>query len=163
MYSNEESKILTERLLTKLKNYESDYRVASRHRNAAALVDFTRNLLSIVGGNKGLQYGINNKPRTGTANKIYEEARERYRNAIIDYNGHIAALKLKESEKAPAATTANNPLLNVQARITPGFSYGKQGGVSFTGQRPLGFGVASGKNFMGTTINPYWYSNKKYK
>lgn len=74
-----------------LKSAEEDYRRASRHRTAAAVADFATNLLSAVGRSKGLRYDITGRQLTGSTNSAYNNAQERYRKAMIDYKGKIAA------------------------------------------------------------------------
>ena len=72
-----------------------EYRNARRKRNMAAFADFATNLLSLVGRNKGLRYNVESRNLSPSASRAYGVAQERYRRALIDYKGIIAAENLK--------------------------------------------------------------------
>lgn len=160
MSNNDNTELLKKHWLSQLNNYENEYRRANRRRNIAAFADFTKNLLSLVAQNGTIRYNVTGKPRAGVANKEYEEAQERYRKALVDYEGKIAALQLKQS--APAVKTAYNPLIDISKKQVPNPFASK----TATAQTASGFTPAqwaSGvKPQSGISKLPYWYSNKKH-
>lgn len=94
MYS---SSVLEAAWKESLDNARKNYDRARRRRNAAAISDFAANLLSFVGRNSGMRYNVGTNPLSGSANDKYEQARERYSKALIDYKGKIAGLNLRNS------------------------------------------------------------------
>lgn len=164
MYSSEDTEQLEKHWLSQLRNYEKEYRKAARRRNVAAFADFTKNLLSIVAQSRGMRQNVVGVSSTGMANKEYEKAQERYRNAYIDYEGKIAALKLKSKPVAAnVVKPSTNSLLEHSRRQLPNpFSNG-----SATPSKPLGYSGAPLQNVSQQRDklqkHPYWYSNKKDK
>lgn len=161
MNSNEETNLLKQRWHAALDSYREDYRRAAHRRNVAAITDFTKNLFSLVAQNKGMRYNVAGKPHSGSANKAYEEAQKRYRSALVDYEGKIAALKLKEMAGAQAGN--NMPAVATTSRpqfITP---------HDITFRKPFpSFGLQSSKPSSSTldaASKKYsnWYSHKKQK
>ena len=67
---------------------------ARRKKNVAAIVDFTSNLFSLIARGKGVKYPLstNLMPEYG---KMYEKAKERYGDMLLDYNGKIAGARLR--------------------------------------------------------------------
>lgn len=160
MSNNDNTELLKKHWLSQLNNYENEYRRANRRRNVAAFADFTKNLLSLVAQNGTIRYNVTGKPRAGVANKEYEEAQERYRKALVDYEGKMAALQLKQS--APVVKTAYNPLVDISKKQVPN----PFASITATAQATSGFTPAqwaSGvKPQNGISKLPYWYSNKKH-
>lgn len=160
MSNNDNTELLKKHWLSQLNNYENEYRRANRRRNVAAFADFTKNLLSLVAQNGTIRYNVTGKPRAGVANKEYEEAQERYRKALVDYEGKMAALQLKQS--APVVKTAYNPLVDISKKQVPN----PFASITATAQSTSGFTPAqwaSGvKPQNGISKLPYWYSNKKH-
>lgn len=150
--------------LAALKDSESEYRRAAHKRNVAAIADFTKNLLSLVAGAGGLRYNVAGKPVAGAANKAYEEARQRYRNALIDYEGRVASLKLMPQEKKPQAATSvtYNFLQGNRHSLVPSFNLHKQSTPrwlsNYTATAPWQKNIQFNIKNLKT---PYWYSNNK--
>ena len=161
MNSSEDINLLKQRWRAALDNYKEDYRRAAHRRNVAAITDFTKNLFSLVAQNKGMRYNVAGKPHSGSANKAYEEAQKRYRNALVDYEGKIAAIKLKEMGSAQtgnnAAVVASPPKPQF---ITPQDITFRKPFPSFRlqGARPRSATLdAASKKYSN------WYSHKKQK
>lgn len=184
MKYNEENELLKKHWLSRLSAYRNDCRSAAHRRNVAAIADFTKNLLALVAQNKGLRYNVVGVPRAGAANKQYEEAQERYRNALVDYEGKIATIKLKPSAVATASSSYNNqnPLYRMpQGRIAnpiPGNGNAKQPNYPGTPWRDYlpakspdlklqkaTYSSVLSRNHLPTNVPipkyPYLYSNKK--
>lgn len=163
MYSNEDAEQIKKHWFSQLMNYEKECRKAARRRNVAAFADFTKNLLSIVAQSRGLNGNVVGASSTGRANEEYKKAQERYRNAHIDYEGKVAALKLKSQPASVTVVKPLNPLLEHSRRQLPNpFSNG-----SATVSKPLGYSSAALHNGSlqrdKSQKQPYWYSNKTDK
>ncbi len=90
-------------------------------RNAAAIVDFTSNLLSLVGRGKGVRY----MPVTNTMAQHggeYAKALQRYNETLNDYKGVIAGNLLRErlaANKRVAARSQPVPPVVISGENTP--------------------------------------------
>ena len=82
---------------------------ARHRRNVSAIVDFTSNLLSLVGREKGVRYlpVTNSLAQHGNA---YDKALQRYNETMNDYKGVIAGNLLRErlvAQPAPKRPAGN--------------------------------------------------------
>lgn len=86
---------LKERLDNAMAREKERLRQAKHRRNVAALVDFTSNLLSLVGRRYGVQYMpvTNSQAQYGNA---YNKALQRYNESLNDYKGVVAGNLLRE-------------------------------------------------------------------
>lgn len=83
--------------LNNLLNARSDYKKMRRNRVVASVADFATNLLELVGRNKGLRYSVAGQNLAPKVSPAFEEAQERYRKALVDYKGFLAAETLKNN------------------------------------------------------------------
>jgi len=77
-----------------LRNARNNYNRAKRQRTAAAISDFATNLLTMIGRGNGIRYNIAPKPVAGSVAAKFDDVREQYRKAMLDYKGKIAAQNL---------------------------------------------------------------------
>lgn len=142
MNSSETTNWLKRRWLTTLKNHENEVCRANNKRNAVAIANFTKNIFSLIAQGKGLRYNVAGTSNAAAANDAYEEAQERYRNALVDYEGKIASLKLQPTGNVQSnGMAANKPLpqiLSITAKDIsfkkpfPSFNLGKPASNSFS-------------------------------
>jgi hypothetical protein len=120
MYSNEELEFRKKSLEDSIKYEKGRLAEARRKRNAAAMVDFASALLNIIGHEKGARYTHSTNAQDKYRN-TYEQAQQRYCNAMRDYKAKIAEINLKQ--KMGQADTALSPLKTVgfitQSRLKP--------------------------------------------
>lgn len=112
MYKKEENYRPRNELASPLDEYKKQLKEAKRKRNVAACMDIAKGVLSIIARNKDVRYNVVPPPKSSSAAKAYDEAQERYRKALVDYNGKIASSELKYPK-------LNTPLTSISAQQQP--------------------------------------------
>ena len=72
-------------------------------RNVAAFVDVASNLISLAGYSNGARFSLATDMQPAY-DKTYAQAKERYRNALLDYEGKIAGISLYNGNGTKSAT-----------------------------------------------------------
>ncbi len=157
MNSSETTNWLKRRWLATLKTYENEARRANNRRNAAAIANFTKNIFSLMAQSKGLRYNVGGTSRVAAANAAYEEAQKRYRDALVDYEGKIASLKLQPTGNVqPGGAVTNKPLPQISPitakdisfkKPFPTFNLGKPANNSFTPIHHSKFQIKNKNNY----------------
>lgn len=88
---------------------EKRFKEAKRQRNIAAIVDFTTNLVSLAGYNKGARY-LAGTSLLGKQQPLYLQSKQNYRKAMNDYNGKIAEIGLLKKIKENKCSTGTRPI-----------------------------------------------------
>ena len=112
---------------------------ARRKKNVAAVVDFTSNLLSLIARGKGVRYpfSTNLMPEY---KKMYDKAKERYGELLLDFNGKIAGGKLRGQRDRIGGLNLKFPA--------------SSSGISLGGRFRLSDGT------LEKTLNDYYSNNK---
>lgn len=90
---------------------------ARRKHNVAAFVDFASNLLALAGYGKGARLSLATDAQSRCGD-YYAQAKERYSNALRDYEGRIADMDLRRRMRAntvPVASLKDVPSLKTSA------------------------------------------------
>ena len=103
MFDSIDYRSLKDRLNLAMKHEKARLDEARRKRNVAAFVDFASNLISLAGYSKGARFSLATDMQP-VYDKAYAQAKERYRNALLDYKGKIAGISLYNVNGAGSAT-----------------------------------------------------------
>ena len=120
---------LRRRLNNVMEREKERERLAKHRRNVAAMVDFTSNLLSLVGRGNGVRH-LPAAVSVAQNNDTYDKVLKRYNDSLKDYKGELAGALLRkrlEANKSVAGFGDNLQQCNSLRRGTTSLYGGKEG------------------------------------
>ena len=120
---------LRRRLNNVMEREKERTQLAKHRRNVAAMVEFTSNLLSLVGRGNGVRHLPAAVP-VAQNNDTYDKVLKRYNDSLKDYKGELAGALLRkrlETNKSVAGFGDNPQQCNSLRRGTTSLYGGKEG------------------------------------